>query len=421
MAKDLYYLIENLTSLDELWTVYYYLRTMKKAPHGGVFHVTIPNALLIHYPFASWSFIANYDEKIPFFMDELIKKATKLYNDSVDLDIDELMTFCFGDNNNWYTGYRLLQIKPEFSCEYSETGPTLIWKIIENKMRFSDYFNISERNAVLGLILALSEKREIVISNLESIISHECLRNPHDKYGLTLVENAKFMREGFQINDTYYLYNIFIDTTIENPSGKMPLTFQIIFNSIPNGQLYMRCDNKLTVPAAEIFSIATVDFQKFHGITLDFVSIDTIIKKQIVVHIHEQLLHKILVIVKPDVEDDNPFFHIEIEELWNPEIIKDSYVMAVFIHAKYFPAKNGFTHIDYSINQYDTDTYVAKYHEAVNRTKVPIDKYSDIHYKIWCVEAEKISIQTWSHLVCATLDEPFREIFLETYKKPDYA
>jgi len=416
MSKDLHYLIDNLTNLDEFWTINYYLRTMKKAPHGGVFHITIPNAFLIHYPFAAWSFIACYDEKTPFFMQKLIKQAIELYNECDDLDVNELMSYCFGDNDNWYTGYKLLQIKHEFKNEYSETGPALIWKIIENKMRFSDYFTISAQNAMLGLVLALSAKREIVIPNTESIVSHENLRNPHDKYGLTLIEKAEFMRQGFQINDAYYLYNIFVDTTIADPNAKMPLTFQIIKTDIPNGRLFMRCDNKLSVPASEIYSIATVDFQKFHGITLDFVSIDSIIKKQTIVHIHEQLLHKIAVIVKPDIENGNPFFHIEIEELWNPDTIKDNYVMAVFIHAKYFPKKNGFTHIDYSINQYETDTYIAKYRESVNKTMVPIDKYCDVHYKVWCVEAETISVQTWSKLVCATLDEPFREIFLETYK-----
>ena len=144
--------------------------------------------------------------------------------------------------------------------------------------------------------------------------------------------------------------------------------------------------------------------------------IDSIIKKQTIVHIHSELLHKIVVIVKPDKENGEGFFHVEIEELWNPSSVKDEYIMAVFLHAKYFPSKRGFTHIDYTINQYDFDTYVAKYLESVNSTMVPIDKYCDVHYKVWCVEADWIAVQTWSHLVYATLDEPFRELFLETYR-----
>lgn len=52
----------------------------------------------------------------------------------------------------------------------------------------------------------------------------------------------------------------------------------------------------------------------------------------------------------------------------------------------------------------------------VGNTGIPIDKYGDQLYKIWCVESDDISINTWSKLVCATLDEPFRDIFLEIFK-----
>ena len=68
------------------------------------------------------------------------------------------------------------------------------------------------------------------------------------------------------------------------------------------------------------------------------------------------------------------------------------------------------------MNKYEADTYIAKYHGAVNQTKIPIDKYGDVHYKVWCVEAPKITIDTWSKLISATLDEPFRAIFYETFK-----
>lgn len=413
--KDIWYLIENLTCSDEFWYVNYYLRTMKKAPHGGVFHVNIPNAFIMHYPFSATSFITCIEE-IPFFMQELIRKGTELYSECTDLDIEDLMTYCFSGNDNWYPGYRLLEIRPEHKREYADIGPALLWKIIEDKTRFSDYFTISVQNAVLGLVLTLVSENEIVIPNAAIIVEHECLRIPHDKYGLSLVNTAEFMRQGFHIDKVYYLYNIFLDTTISNPNAEMPLTLEIIKNNISNGHFYMRCDNRLSVPYSKLLSTATVDFQKFHGITLDFADIDSIIKKQTIVHIHSELLHKIVVIVKPDKENGEGFFHVEIEELWNPSSVKDEYIMAVFLHAKYFPSKRGFTHIDYTINQYDFDTYVAKYLESVNSTMVPIDKYCDVHYKVWCVEADWIAVQTWSHLVYATLDEPFRELFLETYR-----
>ena len=114
-------------------------------------------------------------------------------------------------------------------------------------------------------------------------------------------------------------------------------------------------------------------------------------------------------------EFGNTFYHIEIEQLWAPDTISDEFVMATFVHAKYFPHKHAFTHMDFSINQYEKDIYIAKYTEAVNNTGVPVDKYGDIHYKIWCVEADTIKVETWSKLVSVTLDAPFREIFTEMF------
>lgn len=414
--KDLMFLIGKILELDEFWRVNYYIRTMKKAPHGGVMHITSPNVYLMHYPFAPWSFVSHSEDKIPFFMQALIDESIKIYKECSDIDDEELLQYCFGGENNWYTGFQLLQIKPKYKAQYSAESITFLWRILENHQRISDYFIIPPHLAVYGLVLALVEERALTISDISIIEEHEQLRNPYNKYGLTLINNAEFLRQGFVIDDTYYLYNIFLDTTIGDPCAKMPLTLQIINHDIPHGKLFMRCDNCLSVPRPNIFSTDTVDFQKFHGITLNFANIERLLGKQIIVHIHSELLHKILVVVKPDVEDGNIFYHIEIEELWNPATLKDDRIMTVFLHAKYFPKITGFTHIDYSINQYESDTYSAKYSEAKNESGIPVDKYCDLHYKIWCVEAGHISIETWSHLICATLDEPFREIFLETFQ-----
>ena len=166
-----------------------------------------------------------------------------------------------------------------------------------------------------------------------------------------------------------------------------------------------------------MFSTATVDAQKFHGITIDFANIEALLHKEVVVHIHAELMHKIILVIKPDTENGDSFYHIEVEQLWSPDVVKDDFVLATFIHAKYFPSQRAFTHIDFSVNQYSSDIYIAKYTEAVNDTGIPIDKYGDIHYKVWCVEAGSISVSTWSKLVCATLDEPFRDIFLETFNQ----
>ena len=46
MEKDLSYLIDEVVKLDSFWNANYYLRSMKKAPHGGIEYVTIPNFYL---------------------------------------------------------------------------------------------------------------------------------------------------------------------------------------------------------------------------------------------------------------------------------------------------------------------------------------------------------------------------------------
>ena len=215
----------------------------------------------------------------------------------------------------------------------------------------------------------------------------------------------------------YYLYNLFIDTTISSPMDTMPYIFRIISDEIDDINLYLRCDEILATPFSKKFSTATVDSQRYYGINIDFADIDKILNKEIIVHIHPELLHKILIIIKPDIENAERFYHIEVEELWNTDKITDEYILANFIHAKYFSARKAFTHIDFTVNQYNIETYRQKYIGAVNNTGVPIDKYCDIHYKVWCVEAENISITTWSKMICATLDEPFRDIFLEAFSQ----
>jgi hypothetical protein len=72
--------------------------------------------------------------------------------------------------------------------------------------------------------------------------------------------------------------------------------------------------------------------------------------------------------------------------------------------------KRFFNHVDFSVNEYLKAIFEEKFRDTVTDTEVPIDRYDDEHYKIWCVESDAIRISTWSKLVCATLDEPFRDL-----------
>lgn len=414
--RDLLYLMDSIVQSQEFWTVNYYLRSMKKAPHGDVVTVSYPNIFLKYYSFQPRTLICHVPEEIPIFMQEIVEYALTVFYECDSVDYEELLQYCFAEDN-WYLGFRLLHVKPEYEETNAQQHGLLLWSILGSRKRITDYFDIEPKYALYALILVLVAEKAVHICNVEEIERHEKLRDPHNKYGLSALSDSdvKFLRQGFQVGDIYYLYNIFLDPTIASTSDGMPYTFRIISNEIAEKTLFMRCDENLAVPAEKMLSTATYDLQKFHGITISFANIESILSKEIVVHIHPALAHKLVMVIKPDKELGNTFYHIEIEQLWAPDTISDEFVMATFVHAKYFPHKHAFTHMDFSINQYEKDIYIAKYTEAVNNTGVPVDKYGDIHYKIWCVEADTIKVETWSKLVSVTLDAPFREIFTEMF------
>ncbi|MBU8915647.1 hypothetical protein BGM25_06260 [Bacillus sp. FJAT-29953] len=413
--KDLEYLIDRITSLELFWEANYYLRCMKKLPHGNVVRIVTPNVYLKHYPAdTSVLFRKQQVEKIPFFLKALVDKAFEEFLEC-EIDFEELLWFCFDDDNFWYVGHRILKPKREY--EELNTQFPLIMKVISDKLRFQDYFEINEKLIVYVLVCFLIYSKMMSISGIEEIKEHEKLSIQHNKYGLTLVNEAEFLRQGFKFNNKYYLYNLFLDTTISAPMDNFPHTIKIIQDEIKEKNLFIRCDENLAVPSNETYITATIDFQKFRGITIDFADIEELVyKKEIVVHFNPKSFDKVVMIIKPDTDKEGKvFYHFEVEELWNPNKIKDTFVTTNYIHAQYYPSEKGFNHIDFSVNQYSKEVFEKKYQDTVSNTNVPIDRYGDEHYKIWCVEARKIEIQTWSKLVFATLDEPFRVTFLEMF------
>lgn len=72
---------------------------------------------------------------------------------------------------------------------------------------------MAERLALL-FDFTLKENFSYSIPDINEIVSHERFSQPIDKYCLRDVTDAKFERQGFRLNDKYYLYNIFFDTSI---------------------------------------------------------------------------------------------------------------------------------------------------------------------------------------------------------------
>lgn len=72
------------------------------------------------------------------------------------------------------------------------------------------------------------------------------------------------------------------------------------------------------------------------------------------------------------------------------------------------------THIDYTKNQYDIDTYLNKYSDR--NEDMPIDTYTssnELHYKIWCIEGGKYSRETWYRLMVVSLNQEYVELLDE--------
>lgn len=329
---------------------------------------------------------------------------------------DELLDFCFkNEDSNWlYISLRVLKLKTQYND--SSIPESFLWHAINSREALSQYFEYETNSLLYAFVCRLIETRSVKIIDLSDIENHVHLACGNNKYGLSDVTGAEFLRQGYLIDDTYYLYSIFMDTSIGDANSQMPLT-ALLLNAVgENCKIYMRRDNNLSVPKNQVFTTASWDAQKFRGIHLNFANIETIIqKKEIIVHINLKTLDKILLAIKKDYDKNGSFFHIVVEELWNPDNIFDNTVITNLIHAKYYPTSKSFMHIDFEVIQYQTDIFIEKYNDAVGSTSIPIDKYGDQKYKIWCIEGSKISATNWSSLVYATLDEPFRDIFFEAF------
>lgn len=48
LSQNLTKLIHAIISTQEFWKINYYLRSMKKAPHGGIFHIEYPNTFVTY-------------------------------------------------------------------------------------------------------------------------------------------------------------------------------------------------------------------------------------------------------------------------------------------------------------------------------------------------------------------------------------
>lgn len=425
LSEKLKILIQRIASSPEFWNINYYMRSMKKAPHGGVFYVEYPNTFLKYYTVPTYLFFTPAAEIPMPVMDVTDKFRTMI--DAANIDTEELLQYCLNidldDSGNPHNGSRQFIATCGKIINFIERGEmehmAAISAAIEGKISYSGTFSIDEDRLILLFIFTLIECFTYRIHAINEIISHEKLTQPTDKYGLCDVTEAEFDRQGFILKDKYYLYNIFLDTSIGSPIAYAPKTIEIIRSVKPPVQILIRCDENLAVPYSRMVSTATVDFQKWRGITLSFEKITEQMKsgKETIVHFDPQTLHKILVYVRRGTDGNGlEFYHVNVEQLWNPVIFEgtEDVIITNYIHGTYYPVREAFEHVDFSVNQYSREVFEAKYRDAEKITGISIGEYGNLHYKVWCARGSNLTPAVWANLVCASLDAPFRKIFTET-------
>lgn len=424
MSNELNQVIKDIVSSPEYWKVNYYMRSMKKAPHGGVFHLKYPNVFLKYYTLSAYQFFVPRAE-IPSPIVDFYNMA-KAFIENANIGVEELLRYSLGvsldkpkhnDGNKMYVANCGKVITSDGRSEIEHM--IAVGDAIEGRINFLDNFTIDYDRLIYLFVLSLIEDLAYRIKDVNEVVMNEQLEEPTDKYGLTDVSKAEFEKRGFILEDKYYLYNIFFDTSIGSPISQTPNSIDIIQNIETDIEIRMRCDRNLAVPVNKMVSTATVDFQKWRGITLEFDNIkDQMINgRETIVHYDEETMHKILVYIKQGTDETGKeFYHLNVEQLWNPDMLtsEEEVIITNYVHGTYYPEIETFEHIDFSVNQYAVDVYKAKYLDAKETTGVSIGEYGNYHYKIWCIRGENLTPQIWSNLVCATLDVPFRSIFMET-------
>lgn len=423
ISKELNKVIQEIVSSSEFWRLNYYMRSMKETPHSGVFHINYPNKFMKYNICQVYRFFVSGTE-IPFPVVSFVDHIKKYLNDFNNQE--EILRYCLGVNldkpkfNDGSRMYIANSGEVVNSNNRSEMEHMVaVSKAIQGEINFTDNFTINNERLAYLFILTLVEEQINKIECLNEIVDREQLLQTSDKYGLVNITDAKFERQGFVLENEYYLYNIFFDTSIGNPMSAIPNTIDIMCNIQSKIEIWMRCDSNLAVPVEKKISTAGVGFQKWRGITLDFGNIKEQLQngKETIVHYDEETMNKILVYIKQDQDEmGNDFYHFNVEQLWNPDVIRpdEEIIITNYVHGTYYKDTEMFEHIDFSVNQYDVDIYIGKYQDSKEATGISIGEYANFHYKIWCIKGEDLTSQIWANLVCATLDIPFRKIFMET-------
>lgn len=266
---------------------------------------------------------------------------------------------------------------------------------------------------ITGYILDTFRKNHIDINDM---VQGEQFAYETNQYGLTVVPGVEFRLDSFIFDGKAYLYNLLTNKSRIEFFDNMPGFAKIITESVDSGDILLRIDERLAVPADQIISYSTLNFEKFRGPQFHFANTDLEKAKTIIVHIDPKTCDKLLMVIKKDYDNKRKkaFLHIEIETLPYCSIKEESsHYITTFLHGMYYPEDDFFTHIDYSKNQYAYSDYKQKYTDA--NPEIPIDFYCEkrLHYKIWCIENGKYSREIWYKLMVTSLHEKYHVLLDE--------
>lgn len=138
MSNKLEDLIGKVINLESVWYANYYASCMKKLPHGGIAHVFKPNYYLKYFPKQLSRLFVQNPETIAYFMESAVEEVCVLIKEA-NFDMETILRY-FCDSDFWYVGFRILKPKAEYKGQ-----DTLFFSVVENNLRFKDFFEFNEK------------------------------------------------------------------------------------------------------------------------------------------------------------------------------------------------------------------------------------------------------------------------------------
>ena len=404
--------VESIKTHQEFIRLNYFLRSMKKMPHGGVISIGIPNCFMRHYsPFEALRLHISHSGIEKRFVFEESVYIAKLLMEHFSITFRDILFYIcdqMGDCIWWYLSCCL--VFPE-DRDFSDCMDD-VNTVIDQKSIDGTGFLIKNDELLILFLCVLSHLSPY--ANIEEILQHESLEPDCDKYGLSDITKATFRENGFIIDNLFYAYNVFFDISIGNPLARVPLLIELM-KSINAVSIYMRRDNSIALDAAMAYTVATADFQVFRGTTFNIKRMDIRGKNEIVRY-DPETMNKLYFSVTPMESEKPDILSLVVEELWSPDSTDDSIMTTNFIHATYNLKTERIEHMDHSINEYSNMCrYRDKHLDTSAKTGIPINAYAEKHYKIWCIKSPSMRLEDWYKITFASLDEPFRPLFDEMF------